>query len=124
MGDMLMLLKNFFESVNIPYCISISFGTLTLNVAVCVYLQVFGLIKANRLDATCMKLNNYKVCEFSIIISAFQQYILVSGSVHNCRLVFMCIIYEERMRSQRLNGKKKFILSYETVMLCWSESDT
>ncbi|XP_044184502.1 FGFR1 oncogene partner 2 homolog [Acropora millepora] len=31
--------------------------------------QVFGLIKANRLDATCMKLNNYKVCEFSIIIS-------------------------------------------------------
>ncbi|KAJ7383333.1 FGFR1 oncoprotein partner 2 [Desmophyllum pertusum] len=26
--------------------------------------QVFGLIKANRLDASCMKLNNYKVFQF------------------------------------------------------------
>lgn len=39
--------------------------------------QVFGLIKANRLDATCMKLNNYKelqakteqICEMAAVMS-------------------------------------------------------
>ena len=119
------------------YHISISFGTLTLNVAVGVYLQVFGLIKANRLDATCMKLNNYKVCEFSLYQAWSENYVQCRPESYDQSLTCQQYLSQVQFIDWCLGVlvmKKEwghsdwtikiFIVSYETVVLCQSETDT